>query len=137
MTKEFFKQQEKRAVGLEIGLQEFLHELSFNSDDLIPVISQQHSDKTVLMMAWMNREAIEKTLMTGRVCYWSRSRQKFWFKGEESGHTQELVSMQVDCDGDCLLLQVKQVGGACHTQRQHCFYWHIDAKTKMARIVEQ
>ena len=76
-------------------------------------------------MAWMNHEAVEKTLATGRVTYWSRSRQAFWIKGETSGHVQELVEMRVDCDRDCLLLLVNQTGPACHTGRRSCFYTGI------------
>lgn len=74
------------------------------------------------MMAWMNAQAIERTLETGRVTYWSRSRQKFWIKGESSGHIQELVDFRVDCDRDCLLLVIRQTGPACHTNRRSCFY---------------
>jgi len=96
--------------------------LTYNSDGLIPAIAQQAETGEVLMMAWMNAEAIAKTLETGRVTYWSRSRQAFWVKGETSGHTQELVDLRVDCDRDCLLLLVRQTGPACHTNRRVCFY---------------
>ena len=96
--------------------------LTYNSDGLIPAIAQQAETGEVLMMAWMNAEAVAKTLETRRVTYWSRSRQAFWIKGETSGHTQELVDLRVDCDRDCLLLLVRQVGPACHTNRRGCFY---------------
>lgn len=96
--------------------------LTYNSDGLIPAIAQQAETGEVLMMAWMNAEAVAKTLETGRVTYWSRSRQAFWIKGETSGHTQELVDLRVDCDRDCLLLLVRQTGPACHTNRRVCFY---------------
>jgi phosphoribosyl-AMP cyclohydrolase len=96
--------------------------LKFNADGLIPAIAQDSDNGDVLMMAWMNAESIEKTLETGRVTYWSRSRKTFWVKGETSGHVQELIDLRVDCDQDCLLLQVRQTGPACHTNRRSCFY---------------
>ncbi len=96
--------------------------LKFNEAGLIPAIAQDASSGEVLMMAWMNIQAIEKTLETGRVTYWSRSRQSFWIKGETSGHVQELVDFRFDCDRDCLLVLVRQTGAACHTNRRTCFY---------------
>lgn len=96
--------------------------MKFNTDDLFPAIAQQHDSKEVLMMAWMNRQALEETLSTRRVCYYSRSRQKLWRKGESSGQQQQLISAALDCDGDTLLLQVDQTGPACHTGRRSCFY---------------
>ena len=96
--------------------------LTFDANGLIPVIAQDAQSLEVLMMAWMNAEAVLKTLQTGHVTYWSRSRQSFWVKGETSGHTQELVDFRVDCDRDCLLALVRQVGPACHTNRLSCFY---------------
>lgn len=96
--------------------------LVFNDAGLIPAIAQDASSGQVLMMAWMNASAVQRTLETGCVTYWSRSRGTFWVKGESSGHTQELVDLRVDCDRDCLLLQVRQVGPACHTNRRSCFY---------------
>lgn len=96
--------------------------LKFNETGLIPAIAQQHDTGEVLMMAWMNAEAVRKTLETGRVTYWSRSRQAFWIKGESSGHVQKLVDLRVDCDRDCLLVLVDQTGPACHTNRRSCFY---------------
>jgi phosphoribosyl-AMP cyclohydrolase len=95
--------------------------LRFDGAGLIPAIAQDR-DGTVLMLAWMNAAAVEKTLATGRVTYWSRSRQAFWVKGETSGHAQRLVEMRVDCDRDCLLMIVEQEGPACHTNRRSCFY---------------
>ncbi|WP_407493146.1 phosphoribosyl-AMP cyclohydrolase [Pseudooceanicola sp. MF1-13] len=95
--------------------------LKFDAQGLIPAIAQDEEGE-VLMMAWMNREAVEKTLDTGRVTYWSRSRQSFWIKGESSGHVQELIDLRVDCDRDCLLMIVRQTGPACHTNRRSCFY---------------
>jgi len=96
--------------------------LKFNEAGLVPAIAQEESTGEVLMMAWMNAEAIQKTLETRRVTYWSRSRQSFWVKGESSGHVQELVDFRVDCDRDCLLVLVRQSGPACHTNRRSCFY---------------
>ena len=96
--------------------------LRYDANGLIPCIAQQEDTGEVLMMAWMNAEAVVKTLETGRVTYWSRSRQAFWIKGESSGHVQELVDMRVDCDRDCLLAVVRQTGPACHTNRRVCFY---------------
>ena len=96
--------------------------LKFNADGLIPAIAQDAESKDVLMMAWMNAEAVAMTLKTGRVTYWSRSRQAFWIKGETSGHTQELVDFRYDCDRDCILVLINQEGPACHTNRRSCFY---------------
>ena len=96
--------------------------LTFDAAGLIPAIAQDAENGDVLMMAWMNAEAVRKTLETGRVTYWSRSRQAFWVKGETSGHVQRLVDFRVDCDRDCLLLIVDQTGPACHTNRRSCFY---------------
>lgn len=95
--------------------------LKYDDKGLIPAIAQDE-DGTVLMMAWMTAETVAKTLETGRVTYWSRSRQAFWTKGETSGHVQELVDFRIDCDRDCLLLIVRQTGPACHTNRRSCFY---------------
>ena len=99
-----------------------LGELEFDSDGLIPAIAQQHDTGQVLMVAWMNREALAETLSSGRVCYWSRSRGALWRKGETSGQVQELVELRLDCDGDTLLLLVDQTGVACHTGRRTCFF---------------
>ncbi|THD75004.1 phosphoribosyl-AMP cyclohydrolase [Thalassobius vesicularis] len=96
--------------------------LKYSDQGLIPAIAQDHESGEVLMMAWMNAEAVARTLATGKVTYWSRSRQAFWVKGESSGHVQELVDFRVDCDRDCLLVLVRQTGPACHTNRRSCFY---------------
>ncbi|TCP40957.1 phosphoribosyl-AMP cyclohydrolase [Rhodovulum marinum] len=98
--------------------------LTYNDAGLIPAIAQDR-DGTVLMLAWMNAESVTRTLQTGRVTYWSRSRAAFWVKGESSGHVQRLVEMRVDCDRDCLLVIVEQTGPACHTNRRSCFYTAI------------
>ncbi len=99
--------------------------LKFNDSGLIPAIAQDEVTGEVLMMAWMNAEAVSRTLQSGKVTYWSRSRQNFWIKGETSGHVQELVDLRVDCDRDCLLMIVRQTGPACHTNRRTCFYTAI------------
>ncbi|WP_145103064.1 phosphoribosyl-AMP cyclohydrolase [Cereibacter sediminicola] len=96
--------------------------LTYDARGLVPAIAQDHATGEVLMMAWMNAEAVARTLETGRVTYWSRSRQSFWVKGETSGHIQRLVELRIDCDRDCLLLLIEQVGPACHTHRRSCFY---------------
>ncbi len=99
--------------------------IRFDSRGLVPAIAQQHDSGEVLMMAWMNRDAVEETLATGRVCYFSRSRQGLWRKGETSGQVQGLVELRLDCDGDTLLALVDQVGVACHTGRHNCFFQAI------------
>jgi phosphoribosyl-AMP cyclohydrolase len=99
--------------------------LRYDDKGLIPAIAQDATTQEVLMVAWMNAEAVARTLDTGRVTYWSRSRQSFWVKGESSGHVQELVDFRVDCDRDCVLVLVNQSGPACHTNRRSCFYTAI------------
>lgn len=96
--------------------------LRYDAAGLIPVVAQDDRTDEVLMVAWMNPEAVARTLATGEVTYWSRSRQAFWVKGETSGHRQRLVELRVDCDRDCLLVRVDQTGPACHTNRRSCFY---------------
>lgn len=99
--------------------------LKFDDRGLIPTIAQDHASGEVLMMAWMSADSIARTLATGQVTYWSRSRAAFWVKGETSGHVQRLVEMRIDCDRDCVLMLVDQTGPACHTQRRSCFYTAI------------
>jgi phosphoribosyl-AMP cyclohydrolase len=96
--------------------------LKFDANGLVPAIAQNADNGEILMMAWMNADSLARTLQTGHVTYWSRSRQSFWAKGESSGHVQELVELRIDCDRDCLLLLVRQTGPACHTNRRSCFY---------------
>ncbi|MBR9842232.1 MAG: phosphoribosyl-AMP cyclohydrolase [Rhodobacteraceae bacterium] len=96
--------------------------LKYNDAGLIPAIAQDAESGEVLMMAWMNAESVARTLESGKVTYWSRSRQSFWVKGESSGHVQEMVDFRYDCDEDCILVLVNQTGPACHTNRRSCFY---------------
>lgn len=102
---------------------DWLDTVQFDAQGLIPAIAQNVRDGEVLMVAWMNRESLAETVATGRAVYWSRSRQRLWRKGEESGHTQTVLGLRLDCDADVILLEVEQVGGvACHTGRRRCFY---------------
>jgi phosphoribosyl-AMP cyclohydrolase len=102
-----------------------LDTIRFDMRGLVPVISQQHDTGEVLMLAWMNREAVEETLKTGQVCYYSRSRKELWRKGATSGQVQALVDLRLDCDGDALLALVDQTGVACHTGRRNCFFFAL------------
>ncbi|WP_078121900.1 phosphoribosyl-AMP cyclohydrolase [Thiosocius teredinicola] len=117
-----FKQLEKLPTGESLPLADVLDGLPWNADGLLPAIAQQFDSGEVLMMAWMNRQALDETLATRRVCYWSRSRQSLWRKGESSGQVQMLKELRFDCDGDTILLKVDQTGPACHTGRRDCFY---------------
>ncbi len=115
---------------------DWLDQLKWGENDLLPAIAQDCDSGEVLMVAWMNREALRLSSEQGRAVYWSRSRRKLWFKGEESGHLQRLKEIRLDCDADVILLQVEQIGGiACHTGRRRCFFrvlqdgqWHADEK---------
>lgn len=99
--------------------------IRFDADGLVPAIAQDHASGEVLMLAWMNRDAVAETLATGRVCYWSRSRAALWRKGETSGQVQRLIDLRLDCDGDAILVLVAQTGVACHTGRRSCFFTAI------------
>jgi phosphoribosyl-AMP cyclohydrolase len=134
MINPFFQSIENKPDQYTIDFVTIFENLAFNSDGLMPVITQDAVTKDVLMMAWMNKSAIEKTLETQRMTYWSRSRQNYWVKGETSGHTQKLVSISLDCDGDALLCLVNQVGSACHTGRKSCFYLHLNSEHQHAII---
>lgn len=101
----------------------WLNEIQWSEDGLVPVIAQQHDSGRVVMFAWMNRESLALTVQEGYATYWSRSRQRLWRKGEESGHRQKVIDMQLDCDADVILIKIAQEGGiACHTGRESCFY---------------
>lgn len=132
---ELFRALESAAEGHEAALDEVLAALTFNADGLLPAIAQDRTDGTVLMLAWMNREALERTLLEGYACYYSRSRQTLWRKGETSGHLQRVSEVRFDCDGDAVLLSVEQTGPACHTNRPSCFYLAVDGDR--VRVISQ
>ena len=134
MFREFFHSIENKSDGESLPLDLVMENLSFNNDGLIPVITQDADTKDVLMFAWMNKEALEMTLSTQRMKYWSRSRNQLWIKGETSGHAQAMVSMAFDCDGDTVLCSVKQLGAACHTGRKDCFYLDVDIEKQKVII---
>ena len=104
----------------------FYDQLKFDANGLIPAIIQEHATGRVLMFAWMNRESLESTIKTGKTHFWSRSRKKFWMKGEESGHVQVVKDIALDCDGDVLLIQVEQTGAACHEGYRSCFFRSVE-----------
>lgn len=113
----------------------WLNDVIFDADGLIPAIAQDVDSGTILMVAWMNRDALMETAATGRAVYWSRSRKRLWRKGEESGHHQDVRELRLDCDGDVILLTVEQRGGiACHTGRQSCFYRRLDGAAGLQKI---
>ncbi|MBJ7556928.1 phosphoribosyl-AMP cyclohydrolase [Marinomonas spartinae] len=120
------KDYEHLKKGETFSLDTLFANLKTDKDGLVAAIAQQHDTGEVLMLAYMNEKSIRETLATGQVCYWSRSRQTYWRKGESSGHRQSLVSMSFDCDGDAILLQVDQTGPACHTNRRDCFFFKVD-----------
>ncbi len=124
----FWQQVENKRDGTQVALaKEAIANLQFNSEGLIPVIAVCADNNNVLMMAWMNKDALEQTLNEKTMVYYSRSRQQLWKKGDTSGNYQHLISMAIDCDGDTLLATVKQTGsGACHTLKPHCFYIHLN-----------
>ncbi len=121
-----FKAFELKPNGFSVPLEDMLAAVKFNDQGLIPAIAQQFDSNEVLMMAWMNLDALKETLSTGRVCYWSRSRGGLWRKGESSGQVQMLKSLVLDCDGDTILMQVDQTGPACHTGRRSCFFYKVN-----------
>ena len=114
---------------------EILNQLKTDQNGLIPAIIQDDENKEVLMVGYMNHEAVRKTLESGRVCFWSRSRQEYWIKGETSGHTQTVRSVAFDCDGDALLIKVEQKGGACHTGFRSCFFREVSPDGNSTNIV--
>ena len=112
-------------------------QLEFNADGLVPAIIQEQSSGRVLMMAWMNRASLQMTVETGRTHFWSRSRKKFWMKGETSGHVQHVKDIAFDCDGDTLLIQVEQVGAACHEGYKSCFFRSSDDQGRTFKVTEE
>ena len=107
-------------------ISQFLNDLKYDSDGLVPAVVVDSENGEVLMVAYMNRDAVEKTLTSGRACFWSRSRQKFWIKGETSGNIQKVKAVFVDCDKDCLVVKVEQTGAACHEGYRSCFFRQVD-----------
>lgn len=114
----------------------FYDQLKWNADGLIPAIIQEEGTGRVLMMAWMNRASLEKTVVTGKTHFWSRSRKSFWIKGETSGHVQTVKEISLDCDGDTLLIRVEQVGAACHEGYHSCFFRSADGRGELLHIKE-
>lgn len=111
-----------------MSIDAFADSLKYNADGLVAAVVQDHSNDQVLMVAWMDREAVRRTLQSGRTCFWSRSRQTYWVKGETSGHTQEVRAVYVDCDRDTLLVRVDQKGAACHEGYRSCFFRRVDSE---------
>ena len=136
MKRDYFIALEQLGNNSSRNLPEVIEQLAFNEQGLIPVITQDAKTKTMLMFAWMNREALQKTLATKRMTYWSRSRRQLWVKGETSGHVQRVVAMSFDCDGDAILCQVEQQGAPCHTGRQSCFYLNVEADNQQVIVNE-
>lgn len=132
-----FAELETAPVGATRPLADVLAALRFNEAGLLPAIAQDADSGDVLMLAWMNREAVEATLREGCAWYYSRSRRRLWRKGESSGHVQKLLEMRFDCDGDTILLRVEQTGPACHTNRPNCFYMTVDAESDAVRVTAQ
>jgi phosphoribosyl-AMP cyclohydrolase len=135
MSKAYFQSIESSLHNHKLPLTEVMDNLNFNAQGLIPVIAQDLETQKVLMQAWMNREAVQKTLYAKRMIYWSRSRHCYWDKGATSGHIQSLVSMAFDCDGDVILCQVKQLGAACHTGRSTCFYLDVEMQQQQVSVI--
>jgi len=134
MSRSFFRALEASPADSRFALEPMLSQLSFNEQGLLPVVAQCVVTGDVLMQAWMNGEAIRRTLDSGYMTYWSRSRNCFWAKGEQSGNRQRLLEMKIDCDGDALLCMVEQSGPACHTGRRHCFYYSVDREQNQVRV---
>jgi phosphoribosyl-AMP cyclohydrolase len=118
-------------------LNEFLNSLKYDKDGLIPAVVQDDSNGDVLMVAYMNRDAVVQTLTSGRACFWSRSRQKFWIKGETSGNIQAVKSVYIDCDKDCLVVKVDQTGAACHEGYRSCFFRKVDSDGRETVVSER
>ncbi|MCZ6853210.1 MAG: phosphoribosyl-AMP cyclohydrolase [Gammaproteobacteria bacterium] len=124
-----FKELESAAKDHSVALDDVLANLKFDDHGLVAAVAQEARSKEVLMVGWMDRTAIERTLSEGYACYWSRSRQTYWQKGETSGHLQALKELRLDCDGDAILLLVEQTGPACHTNRPSCFYLTVEGNS--------
>ncbi|MGB1139979.1 MAG: phosphoribosyl-AMP cyclohydrolase [Halioglobus sp.] len=133
-NKAFFVSLEKLAEGESVPLDDVLARIAFNDQGLLPVITQDDETGEVLMFAWMNNQALERTLSTGQMTYFSRSRNALWIKGETSGSFQWVEDMRFDCDGDVLLCRVRQEGSACHTGRKNCFFLKVDSAAEQVTI---
>jgi phosphoribosyl-AMP cyclohydrolase len=118
-------------------MEEFLDGLKYDSNGLIPAVVQDDASGEVLMVGYMNREAVKRTLTSGRTCFWSRSRQKYWVKGETSGNIQAVKSVCIDCDKDCILVKVEQKGAACHEGYRTCFFREVDSKGSECTICDK
>lgn len=136
MKRDYFIALEQKNNNALLALSEVIEQLAFNEQGLIPVITQDANTQSVLMFAWMNKEALAQTIATQRMTYWSRSRQQLWIKGETSGSWQKLLAMSLDCDGDVILCEVEQQGAACHTGRKSCFYLQVDVDSQHVRITD-
>jgi phosphoribosyl-AMP cyclohydrolase len=136
MTRLCLHLRRNRVYILSLERMSFYEQLKFDGNGLIPAIIQDQKTGRVLMMAWMNRASLEKTIETGKTHFWSRSRQKFWMKGETSGHTQTVKDIAFDCDGDTLLIQVEQVGAACHEGYRSCFFRSVAEGGAAAKVTE-
>ena len=134
MKSKYFSSLEGGNDEQPLVLNDVLEQLVYNDQGLMPVITQDVETKEVLMLAWMSHDSIKQTLITGKMTYWSRSRQELWVKGATSGHHQSLTSMSFDCDGDAILCLVNQTGSACHTGRKNCFYLKVDVSHQQVTI---
>lgn len=134
MKRKFFEALEQCNDDTNLELLDVVEQLAFNEQDLIPVITQESSSKMILMFVWMNKEELLLILSSKRMTYWSRSREQLWIKGETSGHTQTLVSISFDCDGDAILCEVKRFDVACHADRSDCFYLKVDIDKSRVRV---
>lgn len=119
-----------------MSLESFLNELKYDENGLVPGVVQDYENGQVLMVAYMNKDAVKETLTTGRACFWSRSRQKFWIKGETSGNVQRIKEIFVDCDMDCFVMKVEQIGAACHEGYRSCFFRKVNANGS-TEVVEE
>lgn len=120
-----------------MSIDAFLDSLKYDSDGLVPAVVQDNENGEVLMVAYMNRESVERTLATGRTCFWSRSRRKFWVKGETSGNVQAVRGVYIDCDKDCIVVKVDQKGAACHEGYRSCFFRQVDSEGDETIVAER
>lgn len=118
-------------------MDDFLNSLKYDGHGLVPAVVQDHANGDILMVGYMNREAVARTLTSGRTCFWSRSRQEFWVKGETSGNVQAVKAVYVDCDKDCLVVKVEQTGAACHEGYRTCFFREIDSDGNETTVLER